>query len=182
MKAHEIFSSSVSADERLVKVRAFDIDGLWSVLYAEHVQETVLKAARSRLNRLIKEARRLVMTFEDHGQDFLTWTLDKNGKVIDSNAQFWCWGGGHVTNPAAFRSQVVGLTAHQRRAAGRTGQHATALCGNRRRHARCERFEGQGLEGIATENGRRFVELAMAGGAAPAEIVIIHRRQIIVHE
>ena len=98
MKAHEIFSSSVSADERLVKVRAFDIDGLWSVLYAEHVQETVLKAARSRLNRLIKEARRLVMTFEDHGQDFLTWTLDKNGKVIDSNAQFWCWGGGHVTN------------------------------------------------------------------------------------
>jgi hypothetical protein len=68
------------------------------VLYAEHVQESVVKAARSRLNRLIKEARYLSMTFEDYGQDFLAWTLDKNGKVIDSNAQAWAWVGGHVTD------------------------------------------------------------------------------------
>ena len=106
MNAAVLFASCVSADERLAKVRSFDIDRLWEVLHAEHVQETVLRAARSRLNRLIKEARHLVMTFEDHGQDFLTWTLDKNGKVIDCNAQCWCWVGGHVTD---HRSLIPGV-------------------------------------------------------------------------
>lgn len=105
MKAHEVFASSVSADERLASVRTFDIDRLWSVLYAEHVQESVVKATRSRLNRLIKEVRYLSMTFEDYGQDFLTWTLDKNGKVIDSNAQAFVWVGGHVTD---YRSLIPG--------------------------------------------------------------------------
>ena len=98
MKAHELFASCVSAGERLTKLRTFDIEQLWCVLYAEHVQKSVLAAARSRLNRLIKEAGHLVITFEDQGQDFLKWTLDKSGKVIDSDAQAWAWVGGHVTD------------------------------------------------------------------------------------
>lgn len=33
------------------------------------------------------------ITFEDHGQDFLTWELDATGKVIDCEpfqASVWC--------------------------------------------------------------------------------------------
>jgi hypothetical protein len=33
------------------------------------------------------------ITFEDHGQDFLTWQLDNNGIVVDCEpfqATFWC--------------------------------------------------------------------------------------------
>ncbi len=101
-----LFYSCVSSDERLNKVRTFGIDQLWAVLYAEGIQESVKKAARSRLNRLIKEARCLSITFEDHGQDFLTWTLDKHGKVIDSNAQAWAWVGGHVTD---YRTLMPGV-------------------------------------------------------------------------
>jgi hypothetical protein len=106
MKAHEVFSSSVSADERLASLRTYGIAQLWSVLYAERVQASVVKAARSRLRRLIKESRHLEITFEDHGQDFLVWTLDKKGMVIDSNAQGWVWVGGHVTD---YRSLKPGV-------------------------------------------------------------------------
>jgi hypothetical protein len=106
MKAHELFGSSVSADERLASLRTYGIDQLWSVLYAEQVQASVLKAARSRLNRLIKECRHLEITFEDHGQDFLVWTLDKKGKVIDSSAQCSVWVCGYVTD---YKSLTPGV-------------------------------------------------------------------------
>jgi len=35
----------------------------------------------------------MILTFEDHGQDFLTWELDATGKVIECKpfqASVWC--------------------------------------------------------------------------------------------
>jgi len=45
-----------------------------------------------------------------------------------------------------------------------------------------EDFEGEHLQRVADENGGCFVEGAMTGGPAAAQIVIVHRWQIIVHE
>jgi hypothetical protein len=39
-----------------------------------------------------------------------------------------------------------------------------------------------GQQGIAGEQGGRFIELAMGGGAAPAEVVVIHAGQIVMNE
>lgn len=44
------------------------------------------------------------ITFEDHGQDFLTWQLDNNGVVVDCTpfqASHWC--GGEVVELAALK-------------------------------------------------------------------------------
>ena len=37
--------------------------------------------------------------FEDHGQDFLEWDIDEEGKVVDSRPfQAWAWNGTIVHN------------------------------------------------------------------------------------
>ncbi|MGS1014078.1 hypothetical protein ACVCL0_09205 [Rhodanobacter sp. UC4450_H17] len=44
------------------------------------------------------------ITFEDHGQDFLTWQLDNNGVVVDClpfQATFWC--GATVLHPKRLK-------------------------------------------------------------------------------
>ncbi len=45
-----------------------------------------------------------------------------------------------------------------------------------------EHIEGLGLQGIAGENGGGLVEGAVAGGAAAAQVVIVHGRQIVMHQ
>jgi hypothetical protein len=40
-----------------------------------------------------------IITFEDHGQDFLMWIIDENSKIIDCKpSQFSIWGGFTVMN------------------------------------------------------------------------------------
>ena len=56
-----------------------------------------------------------------------------------------------------------------------------AIGGNRRRRVR-QHFEGARLQRIAGENGRGFVEGAMTGGPATAQVVIVHGRQVVVHQ
>lgn len=122
MTANQIFATSVSVDERLSVVRQFDILKLWDVLLSDdqQIQKSVVRAARSRLNRLIKETRFMDIEFEDHGQDFLRWTLDKNGMVIDSDMQARFWVGGHVADyrnlmahvPPMYQSKVYGGIRH----------------------------------------------------------------------
>ena len=87
-----------------------------------------------------------------------------------------------IADPPAFRRQIVGLPAHERLAAGRPCQHEAAACGGRGRHALRECLKGQSLQGITAEDGGRLVKLAVAGGPASAEVIIIHRRQVIMHE
>jgi hypothetical protein len=37
------------------------------------------------------------LTFEDHGQDFLEWDIDENGKVVECRPfQGWVWEGAVV--------------------------------------------------------------------------------------
>lgn len=53
--------------------------------------------------------------FEDHGQDFLWWKLDKQGVVVDCGPfQYTTWVGGRVTNFTELRDdgQVVYLPKH----------------------------------------------------------------------
>ncbi len=109
---NDIFGSSVDVGERLTRVRRFTLEESRRALEQERVQESVRKALRSRLRRLTKEATVLVITFEDHGQDFQTWTLDKNGMVIDcAPMQEWLWFGCHVTNMRELRvGSIVSFT------------------------------------------------------------------------
>jgi hypothetical protein len=45
------------------------------------------------------------ITFEDHGQDFLTWQLDNNGIVVASEPfQSWVWSGVKVLHPDRLRA------------------------------------------------------------------------------
>lgn len=44
-----------------------------------------------------------IVTFEDHGQDFLTWTIDPEGNIIDCQPfQFSIWSKFRVTNEGRF--------------------------------------------------------------------------------
>ena len=45
-----------------------------------------------------------------------------------------------------------------------------------------EHVERQRLQRVADENRGGFIERAMARGPAAPQIVVIHRRQVVVHE
>jgi len=45
-----------------------------------------------------------------------------------------------------------------------------------------EGFEGERLEGITAEDGRGLVKGPVARRPTTAEVVVVHRRQVIVHE
>lgn len=106
LTANDLFLSSACVTERTAMVREFDIHKVWAVVHlGRAVQESVSRAARSRLNRLVKEQRRIKIDLEDKGQDLLSMTLDKHGVVIDCNAQAWCWVGGKVLD---YRTLIVG--------------------------------------------------------------------------
>lgn len=78
-------------------LRKFDRAQCLRALNVEGLQVTVRKALIARHDRLIREATVMVIEFQDHGQDFLHWNLDKRGYVIES-AQGWIWLGSRVTN------------------------------------------------------------------------------------
>lgn len=42
--------------------------------------------------------KKAIITFEDWGQDFLTWTVSENGKLLHSDAQFSFWKQWEITN------------------------------------------------------------------------------------
>ena len=45
-----------------------------------------------------------------------------------------------------------------------------------------ENLERKGQQSVTGQNGRRLVEGDMAGGLAAAQVVVVHRRQIVVHQ
>ena len=45
-----------------------------------------------------------------------------------------------------------------------------------------EQLERERLQGITRQDGGGFVEGAVAGGSPPTQIIVIHRRQIVVHQ
>lgn len=100
-----IFHSSVDVTERLQVVRWLNREKCEAALANvanERLQATVVKALQARLRRLAKVV--TTIHFEDHGQDFLEWDLDVNGKVIECRpfqAGIWC--GRYVVNHTSLR-------------------------------------------------------------------------------
>ena len=84
--------------------------------------------------------------------------------------------------PPPLGRQVVRLPPHERLGARRLGEHPAAAGRGGGGKAADEGLEGKGLEGIAAEDGRRLVVRPVAGGATTAEIVVIHRRQVVMNE
>ena len=89
------------------------------------------------------------------------------------------------TELAGLRRQVDRLAAgHPVRAGG-----ARERAGERRAHARVrmprgrrDRLESERQQRIADQDRRRLVEGDVAGGLAAPEIVVVHRRQVVVDE
>ncbi len=78
---------------------------------------------------------------------------------------------------------VIHLSAHHAARPGGLGQDgATGRGHGGRLHAVGQRLEGQRQQGIARQNRRRLVELLVTRGPAAAQVVVIHRRQIVVDQ
>ena len=79
--------------------------------------------------------------------------------------------------------QVGHLPADHAHGPGGGGQVRTA---SRREFRRLDilgdDLERQRQQGVPGQNRHRFAELFVIGGPAPAEIIIIHRRQIIMNQ
>ncbi len=82
----------------------------------------------------------------------------------------------------ADRSQVDGLTAgHAARAAGvgEQGDHFELALTER---LAGQQFEGQCLQAVADQQRGRFVVFNVAGRPAAAQHVVVHARQVVVHQ
>ena len=78
---------------------------------------------------------------------------------------------------------VQRLAATHARGAGRVGQGLQAGHAQRGRQWRVgQQAEGAGLQRIAGQDGGRFVEGDMGGRLAAAQGVIVHRRQVVMHQ
>ncbi len=81
-------------------------------------------------------------------------------------------------------SQIVGLAAHQLRGAGGVGQQAqqpsaAALDGCMSRASTSKR---QGQQRVAGQDGGRLAVDLVTRGPAAAQVVVVHRRQIVVNQ
>jgi hypothetical protein len=75
---------------------------------------------------------------------------------------------GHTERAARLRQQIDQPQAYRRR--------------GRQRGIASEQLEGERLQSITHQDRRRLVVGFVAGRPATAQIVVIHRRQVIVHE
>jgi hypothetical protein len=84
------------------------------------------------------------------------------------------------------RLQVDGLSAGHASGAAGAGQglqHSQArLCIGLHGFTAAEGLEGEGLQGIPHQNGSGLVIGLVAGGLVASEIVVIHRRQVVMHQ
>ena len=84
------------------------------------------------------------------------------------------------------RAEVDGLTADHARRACRQRQgadHLQADFGIRSAQARVEQgAEGQALQAVAGEDRAGFIEFLVGGRLAATQIVVVHRRQIVMHQ
>lgn len=92
-----------TAEDRICAAASFDRAQCEAALQLPNLQKTVATAVQRRLRYLEKIAVRL--EFEDHGQDFLDWDLDANGKVIGCGPfQAFAWVGGKVLGFAKLKA------------------------------------------------------------------------------
>ena len=86
-------------------------------------------------------------------------------------------GGGVLVDGGALGVEVVLLATHHPPTAGGPGQTGYGRATQVRAG-----LEGQGLEGVPRENRRGFVEGLVAGRPTPAQVVIVHGRQVVVDQ
>jgi hypothetical protein len=83
-----------------------------------------------------------------------------------------------------FGSQIECLTPHHAMKADGFGDDPdhveSLLCAQSFYFS--EPLKGGGLQAIAGKNGGRLVEGAVQGRLTPPEVIIVHRREIIVHK
>lgn len=99
-----IQTEHVSVDDRLQAVKHFNRAQCEAALKVQGLQKTVETAVRRRLHQYAQVA--TTITFEDHGQDFLEWDLDVQGKVIECRpfqAGVWC---GRTVINAKYRDEM----------------------------------------------------------------------------
>lgn len=95
----------ISAEDRVHAVHGFGRAECEAGLKVEGLQKGVVLALQRRLRKLANVA--TTIRFEDHGQDFLAWDLDANGKVIESRpCQGWVWCKRTVANHRSLRKGV----------------------------------------------------------------------------
>lgn len=81
-----------SAADRCYAVLRFNRSQCNAALKVKGLQKTVARAIQARLRLLDRTI--AIIEFEDHGQDFLRWHLDKDGVVIESQPfQNFAWKG-----------------------------------------------------------------------------------------
>ncbi len=100
--------------------------------------------------------------------------LSRCSRVMALMSSVWMLGGeiDHLPTDHALRARRGGQRQHQ------IGAH---LCIAMRRGVG-EHFEGARQQPVAGEDRRGFVVFDMRGGTAAAQIVIVHRRQIVMHQ
>ena len=90
------------------------------------------------------------------------------------------------TEPLALHCQIDCLAPGHAKRAARLGQQLdqSQTHGRRGRQCRiaCQQLEGQRLQGVAHQNRRGLIVGLVTRRPAAAQIVVIHCRQIIVHE
>ena len=89
---------------------------------------------------------------------------------------------GHVSG---FRGNVQGLPKNHALGPGRLRHAQHQICAHRRILVTVrmgKAFEGQRLQGIAGQHGGSLVPFDMHGRPPPAQVIVIHARQIIMHE
>ena len=93
------------AESRMRAAKEFTRAQCEAALLVKGLQKTVEAAVQRRLRKLSTVA--TTIRFEDHGQDFLEWDLDADGKVIESRpCQSWVWCGRLVVNHGSLRPGV----------------------------------------------------------------------------
>lgn len=93
----------LSAEDRARAVTWFDRAQCDAALKLQGLQKSVEAAVKRRLRHFDKVA--TVLHFTDHGQDFLRWELDVNGKVIGCEPfQGFFWKGKQVMFPDRLRA------------------------------------------------------------------------------
>ena len=121
-----------TVEDRLNAVPRFDRPQCDAALQVPALQKTVAAAVQRRLRHLDRVVTRI--HFEDHGQDFLRWELDVNGKVIGCEPfQASAWRGLKVFQPSLI---AVGDLVHF------YDSRDKSLCHIRYRVAKVERPKG----------------------------------------
>ncbi len=87
------------------------------------------------------------------------------------------------SRPSASMSIICPPTMPRAPAAAPSAEHQLAACQRVGMGVGLgQHLEGAGLQGVAGQDGGRLVEGAMAGRLAAAQVVVVHRRQVVVHQ